>query len=178
MPAHLGGHMINRWRIGALIAILLTFTSPTTVAAWGGKPTDSVHEGLDCTLQVTARRAQVSGVLQCEKKFNLWSDDHVSLRSDQFSADYLGVSSVSFRMRPSIATMRPAHPVLSCLGTWDRHSFSGALVIRNDLAVKCTGANHADIACTSLHPNGIRGSGSIDAECYRMEFFDGKEWKY
>ena len=167
----------------ALIAIVIvgTVTFPTAAAAWGGKPWNAMHQGIECELEIDpSLGGSITGQIDCPEQEKSWLDQyHPAMRSDFFSAEAIGVTGVQFRLRPWFAKIGNRHGTMSCSGTWDRSPW-GEFSVLNDFGVRCVLPGHADIACIDWLVNSTSShlTDSITLRCSSMEYFDGKEWIY
>lgn len=163
----------------ALLIVAAVFPSVTT--AWGGKPWNSMHQSIECELEIDPSfGGSVYGQIECPEQEKTWLDPyHPAMRSDTFVAGEIGVTDVQFNLRPWFAPLGNRHGTMSCEGTWERSTWGGSSV-NNTFGVRCRLPGHADIACVDWLVNSSSNSftDSITVRCSSMEFFDGKEWLY
>jgi hypothetical protein len=163
------------------IALFASTVVPFSATAWGGKPWNSMHQEIECELEIDPSfGGLVNGQIECPEQEKTWLDSyHPDMRSDAFSADSIGTTYVQFSLRPWFAAIGNRHGTMSCSGTWERSTWGGSYVT-NDFGVRCVIPGHADIACVDWLVNTTSRSfaDSLTLRCSTMEFFDGKEWIY
>ena len=163
----------------ALLVVAAVFPSVTT--AWGGKPWNSMHDAIECELEIDLSfGGSVYGQIECPEQQKTWFNPyHPAMRSDRFVASAIGTTNIQFSLSPWIARFGNQHGAMFCSGTWKRSAW-GSFSTNNDFGVRCISSGHADIACVDWMVNSSSNSfnASITVRCGPMESFSGKKWIY
>ena len=165
-----------------VVLLIVAGVFPSVTTAWGGKPWNSMHDAIECELEIDpSGGGSVYGQIECPEQQKTWFDSyHSAMRSEMFIADDIGVTDLQFNLRPWLAPRSNRHGTMSCEGTWERSTWGGGFSANNTFGVRCRLSGHADIACVDWLVNSSSNSftDSITVRCSPMEFFDGKEWIY